>query len=91
MTTLHLHAPLATAKNIVTGTCPDCKKRTRFLAFFTPWYGDHQTCLRCGREWIDGQWMALDFMRGVRKVNIENARRKWRAMPPCKDNHYGAD
>ena len=88
---VHIHAPRATSKTIFAQVCPDCKKRTRMLAFFTPWYGDNCTCLRCGREWADGEWLHLEFARGVRARNIENAKRKWRVMPPVSANHFGFD
>lgn len=91
MSLLHLHAPAATAKEIEAAACPDCGKRTRLLAFYTPWYGWHSTCLRCGREWCDGEWLTLPFAKGARQRNIEQAKRKWRAMPPRTDNHYGLD
>lgn len=89
MSTVHLHAPAATAKEIEAATCPDCKKRTRMLAFFTPWYGWQSTCLRCGREWSDGEWLPLPFARGARQRNIEQAKRQWRAMPPKTKNQFG--
>lgn len=89
MGTAHLHAPAATAKKADAETCPDCNKRTRMLSFFTPWYGWNSVCLRCGREWQDGQWMPLPFIRGVRQKNVEQAKKRWRAMPPQSKNHYG--
>lgn len=88
---VHVHAPAQTAKRIDCGACPDCKKRTRFLAFFTPWYGWDSTCIRCGREWQDGYWCSLPFARGARQRNIELAKRVWRAMPPVSENHWGID
>ena len=78
MSHIHIHAPQPTEKRIQTGVCPDCKKRSRFIAFFTPWYGDHTTCLRCGREWMDGEWMPLPFIRGSRKITIAAAKKRWR-------------
>lgn len=87
MSEVHIYAPAATAKKASAATCPDCKKRTRMLAFFTPWHGWHSTCLRCGREWMDGEWAALEFARGARQRNIDAAKRRWRAMPP-KDATY---
>jgi hypothetical protein len=85
---LHIHSPSATAKRAVPGNCPDCKKRTRFLEFFTPWYGWNSTCIRCGRQWNDGQWMSLDFYRFARRDNITRAKAKYRAMPPVSENNY---
>ena len=86
---IHIYAPSATAKRLHAETCPDCKKRTRMAEFFTPWYGWDSTCLRCGRNWKDGEWMALPFMRGSRKHNVDRAKAHWRKMPPVSANHYG--
>jgi len=69
---VHIHAPQPYQRNIKAGRCPDCKKRTRFLAFFTEWYGSDATCIRCGRHWADGEWIALDFHRWARQENIDN-------------------
>ena len=88
---IHIYAPASTAKTISVGICPDCGKRTRYLHFFTPYIGDDATCLRCGREWMDGQWMPLLFVRGSRIKSIENAKRRWRGMPPVSENHYGIE
>lgn len=88
---VHIHAPQATAKRVIAGHCPDCKKRTRFLSFFTPWYGDDATCLRCGRRWSDGEWMPLPFMRGAREDSRNRAKAYWRRLPPVSANHYGLD
>ena len=89
MPNLHVHAPQSTAKSVTTTTCPDCKRRTRMLQFFTPWYGWDSTCLRCGRKWCDGEWMPLEFARGARKTNIQRAKERFRKMPPVSKNHYG--
>lgn len=87
----HISIVRYTAKRVVTGVCHDCKKRTRFLSFFQPWYGDTQTCLRCGRRYADGEWMQLGFYRGSRRDNIEGAKKTWRSMPPVSENHYGLE
>lgn len=39
------------------------------------WY---RQCLRCGRNWQDGEWMPLAFERGSRRKSIERAKRLWR-------------
>lgn len=80
MTTLHIHAPQPDRLFVRSGVCPDCKLRTRFIGWHTPWYGCNQTCLRCGREWSDGEWMALPFVPKSRQRNIEAAKRRWRRM-----------
>ena len=78
MPAIHLYAPKPTSRWIRAGTCPDCKKRTRFLGWHYEWYGSDQVCLRCGREWSDGEWMPLPFMRGARAHNIAEAKARWR-------------
>lgn len=75
---IHIHAPQPTEKNIFSGVCHDCKRRSWFVGFFTPWYGWDVTCLRCGREWQDGEWMPLPFARGARQKNITSAKRRYR-------------
>ena len=91
MSAVHIHAPSATAKEAKAAHCPDCKKWTRMLMFFTPWYGWDSTCIRCGRHWSDGEWMPLEFCRGARQQSIDAAKRIYRLMPPRNKNHYGLD
>ena len=88
---IHIHAPQATAKYIKAAICLDCKKRTRMIQFFTPWYGFDSTCIRCGRTWCDGEWMPLEFCRNARQSNIEHAKNKYRKMPPRNMNHFGLE
>ncbi|MCA9434128.1 MAG: hypothetical protein KC940_26645 [Candidatus Omnitrophica bacterium] len=78
--TIHLHAPPPTIRSFKVMECPDCGRVAMFLRFFTPWYGDSVTCLRCGRHWEDGEWIQLPFVRGARKRSIESAKRIWRRM-----------
>jgi hypothetical protein len=73
------------------------------LAFFTPWYGWDSTCIRCGRQWQDGEWSELPFANNIwthdengdykpmtpRQHNIATAKRFFRAMPPASENYYG--
>jgi hypothetical protein len=75
---VHIHAPQPTMRAIHATCCPDCKRRTRMLAFFTPWYGWDSTCLRCGRRWQDGEWMPLPFVRGARGRSVEASKARWR-------------
>lgn len=50
------------------------------LMFFTPWYGWDSTCIKCGREWQDGEWCPLDFVRQSRQKSIAAAKKRWRSM-----------
>lgn len=87
-TRIHIYAPQATAKAVHAGTCLDCGRRTRFLQFFTPWHGWDVTCLRCGRQWQDSEWMPLDFVRQSRQKSVAAAKDRWHAMPPVEENYY---
>ena len=78
MTRVHVYAPPPVSKFVSCGTCPDCKKRSRFIGLSYEWYGATQTCLRCGRTWQDGEWMPLDFVRGARQKSIDAAKRSFR-------------
>ena len=76
---LHVYAPPAIARFVRVGACPDCKRRTRFLGWEYEWYGTTQVCLRCGRRWADGEWMALPSLRYARRQSIDGAKRRWRS------------
>lgn len=80
MTLVHIHAPKPTDRAVITTVCPDCNKRTRMLALFTEWYGWYHTCLRCGRNWGDGEWIPFEFYRFARRDSIESAKKAWRRM-----------
>ncbi len=75
---VHVHAPQPDEVSISRGLCLDCKRRSAFIDMFTPWYGWSNTCLRCGRTWEDGEWIALDFSRTARSDSIASAKRAYR-------------
>lgn len=85
---IHIHAPMSTAKELERTVCVDCKRKTIMLCFFTPWYGWDCTCIRCGRNWKDGDWMPLDFVRQSRQKSIAHAKNMWRMLPPISENKY---
>ena len=74
---IHIYAPKPDMRIITVGTCPDCGKRTRFIALHTPWLGWLHVCIRCGRRFRDGEWMPLDFVRGSRQKSIEQAKTRF--------------
>ncbi len=81
--TVYAHVSIARAvkAKIIRGPCPDCKRqRSAFVVvhYDSEFYGPSQTCLRCGRRWEDGEWMALDSVRGSRQKSIDSARKAWR-------------
>ena len=84
MSLVHVCAPRPVDKRVISGVCPDCQKRSRFLLFFYEWYGATQTCLRCGRRWCDGEWMPLEFYRFARRDNINEAKAAWRRSTIAK-------
>jgi len=75
---VYVCSPISTHRRIVAGECPTCGKWTRFMGFFYEWYGWHETCLRCGDKWSDGELLERPFMRGWRAKNIEAAKKEWR-------------
>ena len=80
MTDIVFNSSAVVKRAIDAGTCPDCGKRTRMISFFQEWHGWNCTCLRCGRQWDGGEWLPLDFRRGVRADNINRAKERWRAI-----------
>lgn len=76
--TIHICRPHVGSKSITADHCPDCKRHTRFMGFHQEWYGWDETCLRCGRRWQDGEWLPLEFARGIRAHNIKSAKARWR-------------
>ena len=77
---IHISTSRFNAKRIVRFDCPDCKKNSRAIEFFQHYRGWSSTCINCGRQWSDGEWLPLDFYRGVRKENINSAKRLWRKL-----------
>lgn len=75
---IHINFTKTHRMELSRGTCLDCKKYTYFLQFFQEWYGWDSTCLRCGRNWQDGEWMPLGFSRTARQDNIDGAKRRFR-------------
>ena len=58
--------------------CPDCNRKSPIVSFCQHWYGVHSTCMRCGRQWSDGEWLPLPFCRGAREQSKAEARRRWK-------------
>lgn len=91
ITNIHICYSRFTAKFRKKRYCPDCKQTAWMLEFYEPWYGTRYTCLNCGREYQDGEWMTLGFYRGSRQKNIDAAQKLWRELPPVSKNHWGLD
>ena len=60
---IHISTSRFNAKRIVRFNCPDCKKNSRAIEFFQHYRGWDSTCINCGRQWCDGEWLPLDFYR----------------------------
>jgi hypothetical protein len=78
VTYCHINRRRYGMKSIVGAHCPDCKRWSRIIGFHQEWYGWDETCLRCGRGWQDGEWLPLEFERGVRARHIRQAKATWR-------------
>lgn len=76
--TLYIHWTKTHARGIDRKHCPDCKRDSFIAWFHQEWYGVDQTCLRCGRQWQDGEWCPLAFYRHARRDNIRAAKKRWR-------------
>ena len=76
---VHIYAPVSTRKRIIAGVCPTCARWTRFIGLFYEWYGWHETCLRCGDQWSDGELLERPFARGWRQCSIDAAKEHYRA------------
>lgn len=76
--TVHISYTKTHDRRIEWDVCLDCKQRSPFACFFQEWYGVDSTCMRCGRHWCDGEWMALPFCRGAREDSRKAARRRWK-------------
>ncbi len=77
---LHVHAPTPSLAELKRGACPDCGKRSAFVQLWAEWYGWDETCLRCGRNWQDGECIALAFCRTARADSIARAKRAYRRV-----------
>lgn len=85
MSTVHIHAPEATQRQLVRVKCPTCQKKRYLASWFTPWYGWDQICLKCGEHWQDGEMAERPFMRAWRQKSVEYAKRRWRAGKLAKE------
>lgn len=88
MGTLHICAPTSYRIRPFTRECPDCGRHSWFIGVHTPWYGVQTGCLRCGRQWADGEWMPLDFVPKSRQRSIAALKRRYRralSVPVCRE------
>lgn len=79
---IHINYCRYSAKAINRIDCIDktCKKNVFGASFFQEWYGWTTTCLNCGRQYANETMLQLDFARGIRRHNIESAKRTWRSL-----------
>jgi hypothetical protein len=79
VSTVHIHAPPAIGRAVKWRKCPDCRKRSPIASLIYEWYGPTSCCMRCGRRWSDGEWMALPSLRTARASSKIDMRRAWKA------------
>ena len=58
--------------------CIGCDRNSFFVDSFQEWYGWNGTCLKCGEQYSDEEWLPRPFARAWRQRNIEHAREHWR-------------
>lgn len=78
MSVLHICAPKPVNRELFRCICPDCGKRVFMVSFYYEWYGASVTCLKCGRNYQDGEWTMLGFYREARRDSINIAKTIWR-------------
>lgn len=78
MSAIHIDFTRVDEQRIIRSYCPNCNQVSGFYAWFQDWYGWHETCLRCGDQWNDGEHVPRPFKPGWRKENIENAKQTWK-------------
>lgn len=76
--TVHINAPPAVERKIVTTHCPTCKRSRRMLGWLYEWYGWTLTCLGCGDRWTEGEMHERPFRRGWRAQSKASAKARWR-------------
>lgn len=76
---IHVYAPECIEKYATSGTCPDCKQRTRFLSYSYEWFEPDCTCIKCGRSFNADGWVPLPFVRGSRQKEIARAKRRFKS------------
>lgn len=74
----HILRPEVVTKHATSGTCPDCKQRTRFLSYSYEWFDPDATCIKCGRSFNEDGWVPLPFVRGSRQKEITRAKERFR-------------
>ena len=75
---IHINWTKTHDKKITWTKCSDCGRFAPFAWFHQDWYGWSTTCLRCGRQWENGEWALLDFTRYARRDSIASAKKRWR-------------
>jgi len=80
--TVHVYAPAPAERMVRWSTCPDCCKRSPFAVLLYEWHGADSTCMRCGRNFQDGQWCRLDLVRDARRKSKDAARAAWKRAKP---------
>lgn len=77
---IHINLSKPSEISIHRFNCLDCKKHAYAISFFQDFYGPQTTCLFCGREYIEGQKVPLDFLKGVRLKNKQAAKKHFRYL-----------
>lgn len=75
---MHIQNPEPEAFRRLITPCPTCKRRTRKVAFYTPYYGWDVTCCACGDCWDDEYMRPRPFRRGWRQQAIKEAKQSWK-------------
>lgn len=75
---IHINVTRYDRVSILRFDCIHCEKSRFFVVASQEWYGRIGTCLKCGEQFGDDEWLARPFARGWRKENIANAKKVFR-------------
>lgn len=60
--------------------CIDCKRKRYFWCIYQEWYGWSGTCLTCGAQFDDREWLPKPFEPRWRKKNVKRARKQMKEI-----------
>jgi len=74
MSDIHICYSRKDIEDVFVQKCPSCERENaQFYAWAQEWYGWHLTCLECGEQFADGEWLERPWSPGWREKNILKA------------------
>lgn len=90
MNSIHILRGRKDMEEVKTMKCPSCERaEAQFYGWFQEWYGWHLTCLECGEQFADGEWLERPWCAGWREHNILKALLAIDEIPQQHSNSLG--